>query len=79
MTRTSLEVWSSRVLLIIAAGLLGFAGYLALQSSDQPSPAFIVEECDRDLGERPSGAHTLSYRVTNPADRPRRIIGLAEA
>lgn len=73
-----MPIWLSRLFLVIAVGLLGLAGYLALGSPDRPAPSFAVEQPDRDLGKVGVGSHTLIFRITNPADHPRRILGLAE-
>jgi len=67
----------SRVLLLAAAGLSGLAGYLAVRLPEEPPP-FEVDEPDQDLGELAVGGHEVVFRIRNPADRPRRIIGLQE-
>jgi hypothetical protein len=44
-----------------------------------PEPAFVVEPTERDLGEVPLDVEqTVTFRVTNPASRARRIVGKAE-
>jgi hypothetical protein len=68
----------SRILLLAAVSLLGVAGYLALRPDSDALPPFVVEEADRDLGELTVGVHEVVFRLTNPADRPRRVIGLSE-
>lgn len=68
----------SRILLILALLLAASAGFLALQPADGPVPPFTVEPLELDLGPTATGTRTLTYRITNPANVPRRIIGLAE-
>ncbi len=64
--------------LLPVALLAAVGGYLALRAPPRPDPPMTVEPVSTDLGVAPVGSHTLTYRITNPADRPRRIIGLAE-
>ena len=61
-----------------AAGAFGLAAYFALRSELVPEPAFIVTPTDMDVGTVPLGDREVAFSVINPADRPRRIIGLAE-
>lgn len=63
---------------VAAVGLLGWAGYSALQPEPGPEPAFVVAPAEHDLGAVPLGEHAVRFTVTNPADRARRIVGLRE-
>jgi hypothetical protein len=69
--------WLARVFLLVAAALLGWAGYLTLRPSGGGESPWGVER-DRDVGEQPVGVRTLIFDLTNPAARSRRILGLAE-
>ena len=70
--------WLARLSLVAAAGCLAAGAWLGLRPDAAPEPAFLVADQDRDLGAVPLGDRELVFAVTNPADRPRRIIGLAE-
>ncbi len=73
-----MKVLLFRLFLLSAVGLLGLAGYLALREPGGPEPPLTVEEPERNLGELAIGTHELVFRITNQADQPRRIVGLAE-
>lgn len=63
---------------LLAAGLLAAAGYLYLADRPPPpAPPFAVSQTEFDLTV-PPGEHEVVLLVTNPANVPRRIIGLAE-
>jgi hypothetical protein len=68
----------SLFLLLSMVGLLGVAGYLTLRSDSEFLPPFVIEEPEHDLGELAVGVHDVIFRLTNPAEKPRRVIGLAE-
>jgi hypothetical protein len=70
--RLSLGLW------LAAVFLLGTAAYLALRMNHEYQPAFLIEEPERDLDDLPIGSHTIVFRLTNSANKARRIIGLAE-
>jgi hypothetical protein len=61
-----------------AVVLLGWAGYSALRPAPSPEPSFVVAPAEHDLGTIPLGEHVIHFAITNPADRPRRILGLNE-
>lgn len=64
---------------VAACGLAGWVAFLALRPSSPEDPdMWIVAEPDRDLGELPLGTHPVTFRLTNPAGTPRRVIGFAE-
>jgi hypothetical protein len=46
--------------------------------SRNSEPAFSIHELDRDLGAVTVGVREVEFVITNPADRPRQIIGLSE-
>ena len=46
--------------------------------ADNPDPAFVIEPIDQDIGRVRIGTRSVVYEITNPAYRPRRIIGNAE-
>lgn len=63
---------------LLATGLLAAAGYLYVTDRPQPpAPPFAVSPTAFDLTV-PPGEHEVVLHVTNPADRSRRIVGLAE-
>jgi hypothetical protein len=63
---------------LLAAGLMAVAGGLYLSDRPQPpAPPFAVSQTEFDL-TLPPGEHEVVLLVTNPANVPRRIIGLAE-
>lgn len=43
-----------------------------------PEPAWVVTPEVADLGSVPVGEHVAVFEMTNPAARPRRIVGLNE-
>jgi hypothetical protein len=69
----------SRILLGLAVVLLG-AAVVAMLWPQRPAtePAMTVDPLDVDLVVPTGQPHILTVTVSNPADRPRRIIGLAE-
>ena len=66
----------------VAFGLIGWSAFLALRKEPwkqvTEEPPIEIDPVDRDLGEVPRGAVEVAFDVTNPATRPRRIIGFAE-
>lgn len=67
------------LLALLAVGLVAVAGFLYLTDRPlAPQPPFTVEPTEFDLELIPPGYHDLIVRITNPANVPRRIIGLAE-
>ena len=47
-------------------------------TAGNPDPAFVIEPIGQDIGRVRVGTRSVVYEITNPADRPRRIIGNAE-
>ena len=70
--------WLTRVCALAVVGFLFAAGYFAHWSEPRPDPGFIVAPMEHDLGNVPLGTRTVAFAIANPAERPRRIIGLAE-
>jgi hypothetical protein len=63
----------------VALLLLGAAAVSYLRSDrTADEPPFAVAPLAIDLGSVPAGDRTLDVTLTNPADRSRRVIGLAE-
>lgn len=59
--------------------LLGGASVSFLLSSRATAELpFMVDPLAVELGSVPAGDHILTFAITNPADRSRRVIGLAE-
>jgi hypothetical protein len=69
--------WLGRFLVLAALALIGLGGYLAL-FADRPDPTFAIDRPERVLEGVRVGAHTVEFGITNPARRPRRIVGLRE-
>ena len=67
-------------ILFLALGLilLASACYLYFNQEQSPDPDFILETNNITRNDLDPGEHELSIKITNSADRPRRIIGLAE-
>jgi hypothetical protein len=66
-----------------AAALVLAVWGVVLAFRDEPGaateePAFVIDTPDRDLGTVPAGPVDVAFDITNPAGRPRRIIGFAE-
>jgi hypothetical protein len=74
---------SSIVCAVATCGLLGWAGVLALRPSPaEPAPAeagesggLVVENAVQDLGVVPAGEHRVTFRITNPTNRPGEWVG----
>ncbi len=70
---------ASRVLFGLAVLLVaGAVVALLLPSHPAAEPPMAVDPLTADLGAVAPGSRPLTFMVANPADRPRRIIGLAE-
>ncbi len=63
---------------ILAVGLLGIAGFLISRPTTTTEPPFQIDALERDLGKVPCTLHEVVIQVTNPADRPRTILGATE-
>jgi hypothetical protein len=72
-------VTATRVMFGLAVLLLGGA-VVSLLLSLRPAAEspMVVGPLDTDLGTTAPGSRTLMFTITNPADKPRRVIGLAE-
>jgi hypothetical protein len=66
------------LLLLVALVLSALGGFAAWRSDTASDPPFRIDRPDRNLGEMTAGPRTVTFRITNPADIPRRIIGLAD-
>jgi hypothetical protein len=78
----SARVWSGAAGVSAAAavvcGALAAVEYAREQRPAEPEPAWTITPEEVELGEVPVGEHTVVFEMTNPADRPRRIVGLNE-
>ncbi len=68
----------SNICAVMSAGLFGWVAYSALLPTPEPDPAFLIASLERDLGKIGQGDHLVHFAITNPANRPRRILGLRE-
>ncbi len=75
MTRTAARLCAAAALglIIVGVGLI-FRG----EPPAAGEPAVVVDGPDRDVGAVPVGPVDVAFDITNPADRPRRILGFAE-
>jgi hypothetical protein len=62
----------------VACGAFAAVEYCREQRSPEPEPAWTVTPEAYDLGEVPFGERVVVFEITNPADRPREIVGLTE-
>lgn len=58
--------------------MISIAVYSALQPGPVPELQFIVAPTEADIGPVLLGERNVGFKVTNPSERPRRIIGLKE-
>jgi hypothetical protein len=70
-----------RLSLVFILAAFVFGGYavrllLLPVESTSPEPAFFIELPVRDLGRVGLGEHQVEVHVTNPAPRPRQIMGM---
>ena len=71
--------WLPRLTGAFALIALIAGGYEYVTDRPQQSPPpFLIDETDFALDGLPPGEHELVVTITNPADVPRGIIGLAE-
>lgn len=63
-----------------SAGLAVWAIVLVVSPEAPPAgePPFVIADPDRDVGAVPLGPLEVTFAITNPAARPRRVIGFAE-
>ncbi len=78
-------MYRTAVFICIVAVVGFFVLGVALALREEPEfvavaeePALVIDNPVRDIGEVPVGPFDVSFDVTNPAARPRRIIGFAE-
>ncbi|QDU22131.1 hypothetical protein [Urbifossiella limnaea] len=62
----------------VVCGVLAVVEYRREQRMNEPEPPWVVAPEVLDVGEVPVGDRVLTFEMTNPADRPRRIVGLNE-
>ena len=62
---------------VVTIALFGLSAFVAMKPPPD-SLHFVIDECDRDLRDCAVGDSILTFRITNPTDRPGRIIGLVE-
>ncbi len=73
--------WAARLcgLAAVVCGALAAVEYnRESQLPTGPEPAWVVTPAVADLGNVPVGEHIAVFEMTNPAPRPRRIVGLNE-
>ncbi len=70
--------WAARVCGAAAVACAGLAAYEYSRPEPGPEPAWVVTPEVAELGAVPLGEHVVAFEMTNPADRPRRIVGLNE-
>src|SRR5262245_11313065 len=71
-------MWLSRLFLLAALALVSLGGYQVLKPSVEPADETVsIDLADRELGRLPLGQHEIVFHITNPSDRPRRIIGFS--
>lgn len=64
---------------LLSAALFGYAGCRLATDRDDPPPgeALVVEDADRDLGERSEDSTVaVSVRLRNASSRELRVLGL---
>jgi len=62
----------------VVCGVLAAVEYAREQRMNRPEPPWVVAPEVADVGDVPVGDRVLTFEMTNPADRPRRIVGLNE-
>ena len=75
---------ASRLFVVTALAIAAYAAYTASltdSSSDAPSadpaPPLVIAQPDQDLGLIPVGTHQIIFRIENPSDQPRQVLGSA--
>jgi hypothetical protein len=70
--------WITKAAALLAVISLCAAGYL--YATHRPSDAlpFVVGPTKIQLGSLPPGEHEVAVTLTNPAQVPRRIVGLVD-
>ncbi len=71
--------WLPKITALLALAALAAGGYLYV--TDPPPtvpPPFVIAETEFNFETLPPGEQEFVVLITNPANVPRRIIGLAE-
>ena len=71
--------WLPRITVLLALAALAAGGYFYVR--DRPPevpPPFVIAETEFNFEDLPLGEHEFVVLITNPANVPRRILGLAE-
>lgn len=73
-------LWAARVCgaAAVVCAVLAVVEYVREQRTNGPEPPWVVSPEVADVGDVPVGDRVLTFEMTNPADRPRRIVGLNE-
>ncbi len=71
-------LWAARACGAAAVACAALAAYEYFRPEPGPEPAWVVTPEVAELGTVPVGEHVVAFEMTNPADRPRRIVGLNE-
>ena len=74
----SARAWGWAVWASAAAVCAALAAVEYFRPPPGPEPAWVVAPEVADLGDVPVGERVVTFQMTNPADRPRRIVGLNE-
>jgi hypothetical protein len=72
-------VWLSRVFLVGAAGLAGWAAWqmVSAPTVNEAVPQLVLDWPVLEVGEQRIGAHEFVIRVSNPSGRLRQIMGIS--
>lgn len=62
----------------VVCGVLAVVEYVREQRMNRPEPPWVVTPEVVEVGDVPLGDRVLTFEMTNPADRSRRIVGLNE-
>ena len=71
--------WLPKIAALLAIAALALGGYFF--DTDRPPPVpppFVIAETEFNFEDLPLGEHEFVVLITNPANVPRRILGLAE-
>lgn len=63
---------------VATLGLLAWATHSALRPAPNAEPAFIVSSTEQNIGTVSLGNRAVTFPITNPDSKPRRIVGLEE-
>lgn len=72
--------WAARLCFAAAVvcGVLAVIEYRRQPPDPDPDPPWAVSPTTHDLGTVKLGEHVVAFELTNPAAKPRRIVGLNE-